>query len=303
MSMRLLKEWCGLSSMCGVVAVAIGFLASPNSEAQQITFRTLPKSIVEGRLKEIPQTNKERFERAKQLFELAGCRDEKLALVPVRDTGLPDIVCMLPGKTDNVIIVGAHYDKHEKGTGAADNWTGVAMLASLFQSLNGTERQHTFKFIAFSEQEKGAVGSQEYLKSLTAEEKAKIRAMVNLETLGLSPTKVAVRGSDQRLVNILARVAHSMKLPLTGVNTNLVAVGDNVAFTAENIPAIMIHSLDQETIHFFHSDRDTIQAVDLDDYYDTYRLLSAYLVLLDLELGKPEQPATQAGSGSKAGQQ
>jgi hypothetical protein len=50
------------------------------------------------------------------------------------------------------------------------------------------------------------------------------------------------------------------------------------------MPVICIHSVTQETIGILHSNRDNLSAINLDDYYTTYRLVAFYLEYLDLKL-------------------
>ncbi|PYX03200.1 MAG: Zn-dependent exopeptidase M28, partial [Acidobacteria bacterium] len=35
---------------------------------------------------------------------------------------LPNVICVLPGSSDKVIIVGAHFDRVSEGDGVVDNW-------------------------------------------------------------------------------------------------------------------------------------------------------------------------------------
>ncbi|HTZ96186.1 MAG TPA: hypothetical protein VMB18_07305 [Terriglobales bacterium] len=47
------------------------------------------------------------------------------------------------------------------------------------------------------------------------------------------------------------------------------------------VPIVAIHSLTQDTMRVLHSRRDNYSAVHFDDYYNSYRLISAYLAFLD----------------------
>jgi hypothetical protein len=47
------------------------------------------------------------------------------------------------------------------------------------------------------------------------------------------------------------------------------------------VPTLMIHSVTDATWPILHSSRDTLAAIKLRDYYNTYRLLSAYLAYID----------------------
>ena len=52
-------------------------------------------------------------------------------------------------------------------------------------------------------------------------------------------------------------------------------------FREKEIPAITVHTLTQRTLHVLHTPADTIEAVHLDDYYQTYKLVISDLVALD----------------------
>jgi Zn-dependent M28 family amino/carboxypeptidase len=194
-----------------------------------------------------------------------------------------------------LILVGAHYDHTRLGDGAVDNWSGAALLPSLFESLRSKERKHTFIFVGFTDEEKGLVGSEHYAGRLTKEEASRIDAMINLDCLGLSPTKIWLSRADRKLAEALNGVAHAMKLNLGLVNVDKVGSSDSESFVKRKIPAITIHSVTQESFPILHSENDKLEALRLDDYYDSYRLLAAYLSFLDqsLEAGALlERPAS-----------
>jgi hypothetical protein len=72
-----------------------------------------------------------------------------------------------------------------------------------------------------------------------------------------------------------------LKLPLTGMNVDGVGESDEESFINRKVPVVIIHSLTQETIPVLHSPKDKYSAIHFDDYYNSYRLLSGYLVFLD----------------------
>ena len=158
------------------------------------------------------------------------------------------------------------------------------MLPSLLESLKSTLRRHTFVFIGFTDEEKGLVGSQFYVHELGKQGRREIRAMVNMDSLGTSPTKFELDRGDKTLARDLATVAANFKLPLSVVNVHRVGRSDSDSFQDARIPAICIHSVTNETWPILHSPRDQISAIHLDDYYDTYLLLRAYLAYLDVTL-------------------
>ena len=108
--------------------------------------------------------------------------------------------------------------------------------------------------------------------------------MVNLECLGVTSTKVWTSHSEDILVRMLVAMAHSMNLPIAGINVERVGTTDSESFAKYQIPRITIHSLTQETWPLLHSDKDNIKAIKPDLYYDSYRLIVPYLALLDQQL-------------------
>ena len=120
---------------------------------------------------------------------------------------------------------------------------------------------------------------------------AKIHAMVNMDSLGTSSTKVEIDRADKGLRNALAIAAQTFKLPLSAVNVHAVGRSDSDSFQDRRVPSINIHSLTRDTFPILHSPRDRMEAIHLDDYYDTYLLMRAYIAYLDETLGAPDGSA------------
>jgi Zn-dependent M28 family amino/carboxypeptidase len=165
------------------------------------------------------------------------------------------------------------------------------MLASLYQGLKDETREHTFIFIAFAGEAQGLVGSRFYVKSLAAEELAKIKAMICMDTLALGPTEVWVNRSNPELALAASKIVQSLKLPLYRSDVEKIGESDEEAFIQHKIPTITIHSLTQETLSVQHSPKDNYTAVHFEDYYQSYRLLSAYLAYLDKQEAPSPKPA------------
>jgi Zn-dependent M28 family amino/carboxypeptidase len=205
----------------------------------------------------------------------------------VKGVKIPNVICTLPGTTDSVILVGAHTDHTSNGLGVIDDWSGAALLPSLYESLRNKPRLHTYVFIGFSEEESGLKGSGYYAKQMKPDESTRTRAMVNIDSVGLGPSAVWVSRADKGLTSAAWVIATSLKLPLKAINVEKVGSSDSESFKELNIPRITFHSVTQDTLRILHSVRDTEKALRLDDYYETYRLLAAYLAYLDTILGRP----------------
>ncbi len=257
---------------------AVVFLSAASP---QVRYDRVTPAIILERLNLYKGNNATREAALVKLFLEAGCPTASVSEQAVPRSRQPNVICVLPGTTQTTIVVGAHFDHVTTGEGVADNWSGASLLPSLFQSLSGTPRKHTFVFVGFTGEEDGLVGSAFYVKHLTQDQLANIQAMINLDTLGLSSTEVWVSQSDPLLVNGLFVVARSLKLPVTGMNVNGFGRSDEESFIEKKICTMTVHSVTNATAHVLHSLSDNPAAIRFSDYYDTYRLLASYLAFFD----------------------
>lgn len=255
----------------------------------QSDFRQVSKTVIETRLKKVVYVNAMREQVIKQLFADSGC-GKRLSEQAVGGKLPPNVICVLPGTTDKAIIVGAHTDKVSRGDGVVDNWSGAALLPSLYFSLSGQARKHTYIFVGFAGEEIGLIGSDYFVNHLSPDERAKVDAMVNMDTLGLGPTKVWESHADKELAHALTTAAVAQHLQISVSNVDNLGSTDSESFAEFNIPRITIHSVTKETWPILHSIRDRMDAVKMADYYDSYKLIAGYLAYLDTDLG---QKATQ----------
>ena len=269
----------------GFWLVAGSFLLHESLAFQGLDYLLVNERVIEERLRSYSNDNVLRMETLKVLFEAVGCSGSLLEKQPVDGADVPNVICTLPGETDSVILVGAHFDFLDAGSGVADNWSGTSLLPSLYESLQDRERQHTYVFVGFTDEEKGLLGSDYYVQHLGASEVEDLRAMINLDTLGLSSTKVWESHAEPFLVKALYRVAESTNLPLETMNVDKMGTSDSESFARWDIPRITLHSVTKRNFSILHSSRDTMDVIQLEEYYNSYRLLAAYLAALDTFLG------------------
>lgn len=281
----MLNDSSSVRRLCSLFAIALFQLAIV-SHAQTVRSLPVPQQLVESRLQRYAGNDSQREATIKEMFAEAGCVGEHLIEQPVKGSKHSNVICALPGSGDRVIIVGAHYDHVSEGDGMVDNWSGASLLPSLYEAVKVDPHKHTFIFIAFTDEEKGEVGSHYYVKEMTKEQVGSTDAMVNMDTLGLAPTEVWATHSDKRLTNLIYALANQLKMPVTAVNVEQVGSTDSEQFAARKMPSITIHSLTQKTWNagILHSYKDRLSAIKLDDYYQTYRLVATYLALLDTAL-------------------
>jgi len=254
------------------------------AQETSVQFNLLQPDLIEERLRRSSPENASRESNLKALFQEAGCAGEHLVEQEIKRGKIPNVICTLPGNSESVILVGAHFDHVPRGEGVVDNWSGAGLLPSLFESLNGIPRKHTIVFVGFAAEEEGLIGSTFYTSQLSPQQIANIRVMVNMDSLGLGPTRLWLSHSDKEFANKLNAVANAMKLPFGVVDANKVGDDDSTPFKKRHIPTVMLHSITQETVSVIHTEKDNLSAIRADDYYDSYHLIAEYLAYLDARL-------------------
>jgi Zn-dependent M28 family amino/carboxypeptidase len=257
--------------------------AGSGSPAQTIRYHMVSRDAVEARLARYRGSNKERETTLKRMFAEAGCDEQHLSEEAVKGSRLPNVICVLPGSSEKTIIVGAHFDHVSEGDGVVDNWSGASLLPSLYEAVKSEPRKHSYIFIGFTDEEKGEVGSRFYAQKMTKEEVGATEAMVNMDTLGLAPAEIWTSHADQHLAGLFAAIAKQLNVAVRGVDVDQIGSSDSEQFRERKIASMTIHSLTQETLNarMLHTSKDKFSAMRLEDYYQTYRVIAAYLALLD----------------------
>jgi hypothetical protein len=247
--------------------------------AQRVQFTPLEKSTILERMQAIPGSNRERALRLKQMFSQAGCNGDSLSEQQVEGVETPNIVCRLGESEGETIIVGAHYDLTSSPQRPLDNWSGASLLPALYHSLRARKRSHSFLFVAFADHGNDLVGADSFARHLSRPQLSRTEAMVNIDALGLSPTKVWAAHSDKDLVHALVVMVYALKLPASQIDIAGTGNTDSDPFAFRRIPQITIHSLTQQNV----ATGATTQFRP-NNYYDTYRLLCGFLAYLDQSL-------------------
>jgi hypothetical protein len=98
---------------------------------------------------------------------------------------LYNLVITLPGTKypDKFLIVDAHYDTHN-GPGTNDNGTGTAILMEMARILTDLKTEYSIKFIHFSAEEEGLIGSSHYVDNVAIPTGMDIKLVFNIDEVG-----------------------------------------------------------------------------------------------------------------------
>jgi aminopeptidase YwaD len=226
---------------------AVGFIFMNHNPGQLAPTGSLRPSYRMGA--EIPGVGVS-LETGSMMLRLAKNKPMKVKLVDkskvIPDSVSANIVADLPGKTDEWIIVGGHYDGHDIAQGAMDNLSGTAVtleLARLFKSYE-EKFKRGIRFICFGCEEIGVTGSTCYVAD-HVEDMDKAAIMVNLELGGLSYkhgmkhaafTVYQPPEMEEWIDRFLEDVAYPTK-----VEKGMSAASDHWPFVMQGVPAIYMH--------------------------------------------------------------
>jgi len=92
--------------------------------------------------------------------------------------------------SSNIFIICAHYDSVDAGPGADDDGSGVAAVLAAAKIMSNYEFHHTVRFVCFSGEEQGLIGSRHYVEDAYNNNES-IVAVLNADMIGFAPS-----GSD-----------------------------------------------------------------------------------------------------------
>jgi carboxypeptidase Q len=166
-------------------------------------------------------------------------------------------------KPDEMVIVGGHFDSWDLGTGATDNGTGTVVTLEVLRAIQkaGLKPKRTIRFVLWSGEEQGLLGSHAYVKAHKDELKH-IQAVL-VHDLGTGKVKGwTLQGREDCLPGMAAALA-----PANGVGGKELLEfalngSDHNSFEPLGVPAFFAH---QEQADYFtsthHSQTDTFEHV------------------------------------------
>ena len=160
------------------------------------------------------------------------------------------------GTEDNVVVIGAHFDTVPGTQGANDNASGTAAILALAELVSQKSLPFTVQFVSFGAEELGLFGSRAYVDALSEDERDRIIAMLNFDTVGAG-TGLMVLG-DSQLTDIAIERADQNGIELDVSQERSGATSDHASFAAVGIPVLMILSDDSTRIHTEQDTLDTI---------------------------------------------
>jgi len=226
----------------------------------------------------VPCAENERMDAAKSLFEKMGATDAELKVEKYKRA--KNLVLRKPGVGAGTIVIGAHYDKVEKGCGAVDNWTGVVTVANLYRTLKDVPLKKTVLFVAFGNEEQGLFGSHAMVDAIDKTELNQYCAMINVDSLGLKTPQGLDNTSSRKMIQLAESLAKELQMPFSHASVSG-SDADSSSFLKRKIPALTIHGMSRDWSTILHTRNDQASRVNPDDVYLGYRLALAMMLRVD----------------------
>jgi Zn-dependent M28 family amino/carboxypeptidase len=225
-----------------------------------------------------PCKSDDRLTEVKRLFVRMGAKDTDISTEKFKEG--ENLLVKLKGKTDETVIIGAHYDKVDAGCGAIDNWTGIVILANLYKTISQYSTNKSYIFVAFDKEEAGLLGSKAMIKSIPKENYARYCSMVNMDSFGFATPQAPSNMSNSKMIKLAEELAKEIKVQFgDAAITN--ADADSSSFLSKKIPAITFDGLSNDWQKFLHTKNDKISNINMKSVYLGYRFILAYVMKID----------------------
>lgn len=247
---------------------------------------------------------------------LAYCEDEMKALgytptrqsVTVSGKETFNLIWEKKGTTDDAVLVTAHVDSinqefsgSQLAPGADDNGSGSVGTMELARVLATESPKQTIRFILWTGEEEGLYGSAKYVKSLTAAEKAKIKAVINMDMIatqnGTGAPGVLLEGASlsQFMIDGLSKAAATYTT--LAVKTSLRPFNsDHVSFINAGIPSVLTIEGNDSANRNMHTHNDTLDKIDWALMKSILTMNLAYLASATGIAGTGTTASTDAGA-------
>jgi len=166
-------------------------------------------------------------------------------------------------KPDEFVILGAHLDSWELGTGALDNGCNAALVVDALRAIkaSGVAPRRTIRFVLFSGEEEGLMGSRGYAFSHRAElDKA---AGVIIFDSGVGKTTGFALGG-RRDVQVVAKdlIVPLAQFDVKDLKLDMEWGTDHFDFMLEGVPTFVADQAEGNYLENYHAVSDTYDKVD-----------------------------------------
>jgi hypothetical protein len=167
-------------------------------------------------------------------------------------------------KPEEFVILGAHLDSWELGTGALDNGVNCALVIDALKAIkaSGVKPKRSIRFILYSGEEQGLIGSREYEKQHRGEINNAVAQVIFDTGIG-AVTGYTINGRPE-LVSSTTRLLSPLQSFGVKEHTTEPFLGtDHVHYMLQGVPTFVANQDEANYLVNYHASSDTYDKVDL----------------------------------------
>ena len=164
---------------------------------------------------------------------------------------------------DEFVILGAHLDSWELGTGALDDGCNAALVVDALRAIkaSGVKPRRTILFVLFSGEEQGLIGSRVYALSHRAE-LDKVAGVIIYDSGTGKTTGFSLGGRKDVLNTAKDLIAPLAQFGVKELTTNMEWGMDHFDFMLEGVPTFVADQEEANYLENYHAVSDTYDKVD-----------------------------------------
>jgi Zn-dependent M28 family amino/carboxypeptidase len=224
-------------------------------------------------------------EYAQQYFEKLGLKTERVPFSLFCRAGLShNVEAILPGtESQQSVLITAHLDSTTfsissggMAPGADDNASGSSAVLEAARILSQYKFKHTIRFVLFTGEEQGLVGSRAYAGKL-ASDGVQVLGVFNMDMIGYDgdsdgafEVHAGTRDSSVRIAELLVQTLqrYEIKLAPEVLEVGATNRSDHASFWSRGYPAVLViedseYGATDDFNPYYHSTSDTLDKLDL----------------------------------------
>jgi len=182
------------------------------------------------------------------------------------DVKIPNVIAEIPGSelSSEIVIVGAHLDSWQPGTGAQDNGTGVASVLETARAIIALNRapRRTIRFVLFGGEEQADLGSTAYVREHIGD-LPMIDAILVTDSGSEAAKGWNVAGREDEKSSLVAVKPLLVGLGADGVSSDSEEIfqTDHAAFDVLGVPSLILWTETDKYYSLLHTASDTFDSV------------------------------------------
>jgi carboxypeptidase Q len=194
-----------------------------------------------------------------------------------------NVIGEITGKAhpDEYVLLGAHLDSWDLGTGALDNGCNAALVIDALRAIkaSGVQPERSIRFALFTGEEQGTLGSLAYVRK-HRDEMDKIAGVLIFDEGTGRVTGFSLGGRQDILAPVTKLVAPFKSWGATKLTTDAFVGTDNLDFLLEGVPNLVANQVEANYLENYHASSDTYDKVDFPELKKNVAIAATLMYVL-----------------------